>query len=167
MPASSAITKRTRSNPAQHCYPLHDDSIIKQALCLLESRLFGQGPVFNNSQAVGEYLQLKLMPEPNEVFLVLFLNNQHMLLSSEILFQGTINTTPIYPRIVLQRALALNAAAVILAHNHPSGCTQPSEADQIITTRLKTALAMVDINVLDHIIIGQGKPFSFAETGLL
>ncbi len=83
------------------------------------------------------------------------------------MFKGTINATSVYPRVVVQRALELNAAAVIFAHQHPSGVTEPSSADRLLTEQLKAALALIDVRVLDHIIVGQGAPYSFAESGLL
>ena len=144
-----------------------DDWIIRQAIALLEQRVFKAGPLLDQPQAVKDYLRLKLVAEPNEVFAVVFLNNLHDVLAYEPLFRGTINATSVYPRVVLQRALELNAAAVILSHQHPSGCTEPSRADCALTEQLKAALALVDIRVLDHIIVGQGTPYSFAEAGLL
>ncbi|MCB1906635.1 MAG: DNA repair protein RadC, partial [Rhodocyclaceae bacterium] len=117
--------------------------------------------------AVRDYLRLKLVAEPNEIFAVVFLDNQHQVLAFEPLFQGTVDQTSVYPRVVVQRALALNASALILAHQHPSGTTEPSAADRAITERLKSALATVDVRVLDHFIVGKGSPYSFAESGLL
>ena len=145
----------------------NEDWIIQQAILLLERRVFRAGPRLDRPAAVKDYLRLKLVAEPNEVFAVVFLNNLHDVLAYEPLFRGTINATSVYPRVVLQRALELNAAAVILSHQHPSGCTEPSRADCALTEQLKAALALVDIRVLDHIIVGQGTPYSFAEAGLL
>lgn len=145
----------------------NEDWIIQQAILLLERRIFRAGPRLDRPAAVKDYLRLKLVAEPNEVFAVVFLNNLHGVLTYEPMFQGTINSTAVYPRVVVQRALELNAAAVILSHQHPSGCTDPSRADCALTEQLKAALALVDIRVLDHIIVGQGNPYSFAEAGLL
>jgi len=145
----------------------HEDWIIQQAFVLLEHRIFKAGPKLCDPAAVRDYLRLKLVAEPNEVFAVVFLDSQHQVLAYEPLFKGTVDGTAVYPRVVVQRALALNAAAVILAHQHPSGVTQPSSADRVLTDRLKQALAMVHVRVLDHFIIGQGAPYSFAEAGLL
>lgn len=144
-----------------------DDWIIHQAIALLERRIFSESTVLGSPSEVRDYLRLKLTGEPNEVFAVIFLDSRHRVLSYEELFQGTINQTAVYPRVVVQRALATNAAAVILAHQHPSRCIEPSLADRTITSRLKSALELVDIQVLDHFIIGKGEPCSFAETGLL
>ena len=144
-----------------------DDWIIRQAIALLEQRVFKKGPSLERPAAVKDYLRLKLVAEPNEIFAVVFLDNQHQVLAYEPLFKGTVDQTSVYPRVVVQRALALNASALILAHQHPSGNTEPSAADRVITERLKSALATVDVRVLDHFIVGKGSPYSFAEAGLL
>lgn len=145
----------------------HEDWIIRQAIALLEQRIFKAGPMLNDPAAVRDYLHLKLVGEPNEVFAVVFLDSQHHVLAYEPLFKGSVDQTSVYPRVVVQRALALNASAVILAHQHPSAVTEPSSADRALTDRLKVALALVDVRVLDHFIIGKGNPYSFAESGLL
>lgn len=144
----------------------HEDWIIRQAITLLENRVFKAGPALGSPAAVRDYLRLKLVAEPNEIFAVVFLDNQHQVLAFEPLFKGTVDQTSVYPRVVVQRALALNASALILAHQHPSGNTEPSAADRAITERLKSALATVDVRVLDHFIVGKGSPYSFAEAGL-
>ena len=144
-----------------------EDWIIRQAIALLEKRIFNAGPMLTSPSAVRDYLQLKLVGEPSEVFAVVFLDSQHQVLSYEPLFKGSIAQTSVYPRVIVQRALALNAAAVILAHQHPSGMTEPSSADRKLTEQLEATLRLVEIRVLDHIIVGKGKPYSFAETGLL
>ena len=145
----------------------HEDWIIRQAIALLEQRIFKARPMLNSPAAVRDYLHLKLVAEPNEVFAVVFLNSQHQVLAYEPMFKGTVDQTSVYPRVLVQRALALNASAVILAHQHPSGMTVPSAADQALTDRLKAALAIVDVRVVDHFIVGKGTPYSFAESGLL
>ena len=103
----------------------------------------------------------------NEVFTCVFLDNRHQVISMEELFQGTIDGAAVYPRVVVQRALELNSAAIIIAHNHPSGIAEPSSADEQITTRIKDALSLLDIRLLDHFIIGGGNCISFAERGYL
>ena len=145
----------------------NEDWIVQQAIVLLERRVFKAGPRLERPAAVRDYLRLKLVAEPNEIFLVVFMNSMHDVLAVEPMFHGTINATSVYPRVVLQRALQLNAAAVIFAHQHPSGTTEPSNADRVLTEQLKTALALIDVRVLDHFVIGQGAPYSFAESGLL
>jgi len=144
-----------------------EDWIIRQAIALLEKRIFNAGPTLPSPAAVRDYLQLKLVGEPSEVFAVVFLDSQQQVLAYEPLFKGSIDQTSVYPRVIVQRALALNAAAVILAHQHPSGKTEPSSADRKLTAQLEATLRLVEIRVLDHIIIGKGKPYSFAEAGLL
>lgn len=145
----------------------NEDWIVQQAIVLLERRVFKAGPRLERPAAVRDYLRLKLVAEPNEIFVVVFMNSMHDVLAVEPMFHGTINATSVYPRVVVQRALQLNAAAVIFAHQHPSGTTEPSNADRLLTEQLKTALALIDVRVLDHFVIGQGTPYSFAESGLL
>lgn len=118
-------------------------------------------------QQVRDYLKARLRHEPHEIFGCLFLDTRHRVLAFEALFHGTIDGASVYPRQVVKRALAHNAAAVILTHNHPSGIAEPSQADRLLTTRLKDALALVDVRVLDHFIVGDGKPLSMAEYGWL
>jgi len=122
---------------------------------------------FTAPDLVKDYLTLSLALEEREHFQVLFLNNQHQLLLDDRLFSGTIDGSSVYPREVVKQALHCNAAAVIVAHNHPSGVCVPSEADKSITAKLKQALATVDIRLLDHIIVGHMDTYSFAEQGLL
>jgi DNA repair protein RadC len=124
-------------------------------------------PAFESPQAVKDYLSLHLASRPYEVFAVLFLDAQHRLLRLEEMFRGTLTQTSVYPREVVRRAMALNAAALILAHNHPSGLAEPSRADELLTQRLKAALELVDVRVLDHVVVGRGGVVSFAERGLL
>lgn len=123
--------------------------------------------VFSEPELVRKYLSHLLSHEQREVFMVLYLDNQHRMICAEPLFQGTIDASPVYPRIVVQRALKHNAAAVILAHNHPSGVAEPSRADRAITERLTQAMALVDIRVLDHFVVGDAEVVSFAERGWL
>ena len=113
------------------------------------------------------YLQQRLRAYPHEVFACLFLDNKHRMIQFEELFRGTLDGAAVYPREEVKQALAHNAAAVIFAHNHPSGLAEPSEADYQITQRLKVALELIDIRVLDHIVIGDGESVSFAELGKL
>jgi DNA repair protein RadC len=122
--------------------------------------------VFADPQAVKHYLQLHLAAKGHEVFAVLFLDSQNKLLAMEELFRGTLSQASVYPREVVLRALHHHAAAVILAHNHPSGTVTPSAADEALTQHLKSALALVDVRVLDHVIVGPGQALSMAERGL-
>jgi DNA repair protein RadC len=123
--------------------------------------------VFATPDAVKQYLQLQLAAKTHEVFALLFLDAQNRLLAMEELFRGTLSQTSVDPREVVLRALHHNAAAVVLAHNHPSGSVQPSRADEALTQTLKTTLALIDVRVLDHVIVAPGEAFSMAERGLL
>lgn len=118
-------------------------------------------------RAVRDYLKAMLRHEPHEVFGCLFLDTKHRVLGFEVLFRGSIDGAAVYPRQVVKRALAHNAAALILCHNHPSGNPEPSQADRVLTQRLKEALGLVEVRVLDHFIIGEGEPLSMVEYGWL
>ena len=126
-----------------------------------------RGPAIEDPGSVRRYLTSRLRHERQEVFGCLFLDAKHQPLGFEILFRGTIDSAAVYPREVVKRAIANNAAALILAHNHPSGNSTPSQADRTLTQRLKESLALVDVRVLDHIIIGEGEPLSMVEYGWL
>jgi DNA repair protein RadC len=123
--------------------------------------------VMENPDHTRRYLQSRLRDYPHEVFACLFLDNRHRVIAFEELFQGTINGASVYPREVVKKALSHNAASVILAHNHPSGVAEPSESDRNITQQLSKALALVDIRVLDHLVVGDGETVSMAERGLM
>lgn len=126
-----------------------------------------RGEALTGPRETRAYLSARLRHLSREVFACLFLDNRHRVIVFEELFRGTIDATSVYPREVVRRAMAHNAAAVILAHNHPSGVAEPSAADEAITRRLRDALALVDVRVLDHFVVGDGPPVSFAERGLL
>lgn len=144
-------------------------NILHEARKIMFRKAKTNKKAFSDPSIVKDYLAISnLVTEPNrEVFRVLFLNTQHQLLADEAMFMGTIDASPVYPRVVVQKALEHNAAALILSHNHPSGVVEPSHADKAITSRLKQALELVDIRVLDHIIVGDTETVSFAERGLL
>lgn len=141
-------------------------AVLEMSSRVLEESL-KQTESFNSPQQTKRFLQHKLREQPREVFACLFLDNQNKVIEFECLFWGTINAAAIYPREVVRRSLELGAAAIIFAHNHPSGITEPSLADKEITQRLIHALSYVDIRVLDHMIVGEGEVLSFAERGLL
>ena len=126
-----------------------------------------RGAALESSRDTLEYLKACLRDQTHEVFCGLFLDNRHRVIAFEELFAGTLNGTAVYPREVVKHALRHNAAAVIFAHNHPSGVAEPSRADEVLTARLKEALALVDIRVLDHVVVGDGDMVSFSERGLL
>jgi len=123
--------------------------------------------VLTSPEAVRDYLRLTLAPLPYEAFMALFLDSQNRLLTARELFRGTLSQTSVYPREVVKAALADNAAGVIFAHNHPSGVAEPSRADELLTSSLKQALALVDIRTLDHFVVAGSRVVSFAERGLL
>ena len=123
--------------------------------------------VFESPDAVGLYLQMQLGSRMHEVFAIIFLDVQHRLIAFEELFRGTLTQTSVYPREVVMRALHHHASAVILAHNHPSGGIEPSRADELLTQTLKAALSLVDVRVLDHVIVGDGRTLSMASKGLI
>jgi DNA repair protein RadC len=125
------------------------------------------GAALTSPGAVRDYLRLVLAARPHEVFMALFLDSQHRVVRADELFQGTLTQTSVYPREVVKAALAANAAAVIFAHNHPSGVAQPSQADELLTRNLKEALALVDVKVLDHFVVAGSHALSFVERGLL
>ena len=141
-------------------------AVLELARRALASQL-QEKPLFGNPQAIRDYLQLQLGRREHEVFAVLFLDTQHRLIVLEEMFRGTLAQTSVYPREVVVRALALNAASVVLAHNHPSGSAQASRADEAITQTLKAALALVDVRVLDHFIVTRSEAVSMAELGLM
>ena len=142
-----------------------------QAVMELASRHFNErlkhGDALTDTASVKRYLSAQIKNPSRELFYVLFLDNQHRLISGETLFTGTLSEAAIYPREVLKRVLALDAAAVILAHNHPSGLVEPSQADLDITMKIRKALDLVDVRLLDHMIVGNGEVLSFAERGLM
>jgi DNA repair protein RadC len=144
-----------------------------QMLALLEvaRRAVGQSlcdaPSFAGPSQVKAYAALHLANLPHEEFGVLFLNAQHRLITWRSMFRGTLTQTSVYPREVVKECLALNAAAVVLAHNHPSGVAEPSRADETLTQTLKSALQLIDVRVLDHLVVGQGQVVSMAERGLM
>lgn len=146
--------------------PVTETDIITMAKRFARRKLAKGCKITQSSQAF-EHLQLLLQDYEHEVFSVVFLDSQHRVIRFEELFRGTIDTASVYPREVLKAALAYNAAAVILVHNHPSGDPEPSEADRRITERLKEALGLMDIRVIDHVVVGSDGCRSFAEMGYL
>ena len=139
---------------------------IELARRLLREEM-AHGSALTSPEAVRDYLRLTLASLPHEAFVVLFLDSQHRLLAADELFRGTLAQTSVYPREIVKAALARNAAAVIFAHNHPSGVAEPSRADELLTQALKQALALVDIRTLDHFVVAGHRVVSFAERGLL
>jgi DNA repair protein RadC len=141
-------------------------SLIDLALALLAAR-HTKGQVLEDPEQTQAYLRLHLAERPNEVFVCLYLDTRHRVIALEELFQGTIDGASVHPREVVRRAIQVNAAALIVAHNHPSGVAEPSQADLRITETLRSALGLVDIRVLDHVIVAAEGSVSLAERGLL
>ncbi|MFN9142304.1 MAG: RadC family protein [Betaproteobacteria bacterium] len=137
--------------------------LVRRAL----AATLGERDVLTSPELVREYLQVALAQRQHEIFMVLFLNAQNQLIAPEEMFRGTLTQTSVYPREVVKRALSWNAASVILAHNHPSGVAEPSRADEYLTQSLRSALALVDVRVLDHIVVAGSNVTSFVQRGLL
>ncbi|WP_407468418.1 DNA repair protein RadC [Xanthomonas campestris pv. raphani] len=156
--------KRTQDIKAQYQLQMDEEGILLAAATILEQRLQRQGKIHSPDQA-GDYLIARCAHLPHEVFGVVFLDIKHQILATEHLVFGTIDGCDIHPRVVAKRALELNAAAVILFHNHPSGNPEPSEADRKVTERLQQALGLLDIRVLDHLVIGGRQHTSLAARG--
>ena len=145
---------------------MSEDKIIERALRILEGRM-RHGDGLSSPRAVRDYLRLALSGKEHEVFITIFLDAQNRVLATEESFRGTLTQTSVYPREIVKTALRHNAAAVIFAHNHPSGVNEPSHADEALTRALKQALALVDVRVLDHFVVAGAGATSFAERGLL
>lgn len=141
-----------------------EDAAIADALSIL-ARRFARGDTLSSPQAVADYLKVKYAQYEHEVFALLILDSQHRVLALTELARGSIDGAAVYPREVVKAVLAVNGSAVIMAHNHPSGIPEPSAADRAITERLKSALALIDVRVLDHLVIGGANHVSFAERG--
>jgi DNA repair protein RadC len=142
-----------------------EDATIRRALSILSNRMRQPGEVLSSPVTAQHYVRLYAGELEYEVFMVLFLDSHNRVVAREEMFRGTLTQTSVYPREVVKAALAHNAAAVLLAHNHPSGKAQPSEADQMLTNALKSALALIDVRVLDHIVVTTKFAYSFAEHG--
>lgn len=153
--------------PAQYTVTDDGDAIIAKAIEILGDRLKKPGVALEKPQACIEYLMLNTARHEREVFTVLFLDTRHRVIACEQIFLGTIDSATIHPREIVKRTLAHNAGAVILSHNHPSGIAEPSAADATITRRIQDALALVDVRVLDHIVIGGVTAVSMATIGMM
>lgn len=146
-----------------------EQSIIDQAASILdrEAKLKGDANVLTSPKLVRQYLRFAIEAKEHEVFIAIFLDTHHRVIESIELFRGTLDQASVYPREVVKEALKYNAGAVIFAHNHPSGTPEPSQADRKITERLKEALGLFDIRVLDHFVVGAGDIVSFSERGII
>lgn len=145
---------------------MSDDLIVKRALAILAKRM-RVTDALSSPEAVRDYLRVLLAGREHEVFVAVLLDAQNRVLAAEEMFRGTLTQTSVYPREVVKTALKANAAAVIFAHNHPSGVAEPSRADELLTRGLRDALALIDVKVLDHFIVAGGHALSFSERGLI
>lgn len=154
------------NGPSTTARELSEDEVIEMAKGILAAR-FSRNTEISNAADVKDYLITAMGNQEQEVFAGMFLDMRHRLISFDILFYGTLGGTAVYPREVVKRAFLYNAAAVIFAHNHPSGVAEPSRADELLTQRLAEALKLIEVRVLDHIVVAGGGTVSFAERGLL
>lgn len=153
-----------RDSSLPGCQELSTGLALAQALL---AEAMSSAPVFDSPAAVTDFLKLHFAGQAYESFVVVFLDARHQLIAVEDVFRGTLTQTSVYPREILKRALHHNAAAVILAHNHPSGSTDPSRADEMLTETLRSTLSLIDVRVLDHLVVAGTRSMSFAERGLL
>ncbi|UYC11916.1 JAB domain-containing protein [Xanthomonas sp. CFBP 8445] len=161
---SEVLHPSTTPSPA---LTVQESRLVHRALHVLEQRMFHREAAISTPRELYDYLRLKLAGELHEVFGVVFLDCQNRAIAFEALFRGTINQAVVYPRVIVKRAMDLNASSVILVHNHPSGTSQCSDADRGLTERICASLGLIDVRVVDHVIVGSGTPYSFAEAGLL
>jgi DNA repair protein RadC len=160
------VKNRFRGLSPTQLNPEEQQSLMHLALTLLEEK-HRPGEALTSPDDTQRYLRLRLAGYQNEVFGCVFLSNRHRVIEVVELFQGTIDGASVHPRVVVQKALACNAAALIIFHNHPSGVCEPSHADEAITRRLREALTLIDVRIIDHLIVTGGASISLAESGLL
>jgi DNA repair protein RadC len=165
-PPTETFTSGFVRETAQGYACVSDEAVIETALKLLSKRI-SRGPLLASPRATRDYLRLRFADLEHEVFCLLYLDKRHRLIACEELFRGTIDGASVHPREVVKAALRHNCAAIVCSHNHPSGTSLPSQADELITQRLKAALDLVDIRLLDHLIVSATDSTSFAEKGLL
>ncbi|HEL3747833.1 TPA: hypothetical protein UMV35_000064 [Stenotrophomonas maltophilia] len=162
---SPRVRELARVTSPEEAARVREDRAISRALGILSRRLSESGPPLGDIATCGRFFRLRLGSESREHFEVAFLNTKHRFIAVERLFSGSVDGAEVHPRIVVQRALALNAAAVLMAHNHPSGSTEPSAADRAATARLKSALGLVDVRLLDHFVVTASETVSMASRG--
>lgn len=164
---AAKLVAKTETAPVYAVVPVdNEDAIIARALAIVRSRM-RSGPLFNAPAVVKDYLVLRYAGRMREEFDVLLLDSQHRLIEAETVGLGTLTQCSVYPREIARLALAHHAAAVILAHNHPSGLPEPSTADRTLTTTIRDSLQLLDVRVLDHLVVGGADVVSFAERGLI
>jgi DNA repair protein RadC len=149
-----------------HYRPASEEEVVREARRVLSQRV-RRGTTMSSPATVKDHLRMQLGMLEHEVFCVLFLDAQHRVIELRQMFRGTVSQTSVYPREIVKEALALNSAAVVLVHNHPSGAAEPSRADELLTLTLRTTLALVDVRVIDHLVVAGADVVSFAERGLL
>lgn len=164
-PASSFTTPFVADADGMYA-PASDELVLAEAMRIIATRVLRR-TVLSNPQNTRDYLVMRFRDLQHEVFTCIFIDNRNRIITCEELFRGTVDGASVHPREVVKRALFHNAASVIFAHNHPSGCAEPSPADQLITRRLKEALSLIDVRVLDHLVVGGAEVESFAQLGLL
>jgi len=171
MKNTDSSVKKTAKDRFKDLAPFNLNEVEKQSVIALAIAVLAEqhipGQAFSSPKETSTYLRLQLADRQNEIFGCLFLDNRHRMLAMSEMFQGTIDGASVHPRVVVQQALKINAAAIVFFHNHPSGVAEPSLADEAITRRLKEALALVDVRVLDHFVVSSGEAISFAECGLI
>lgn len=166
LPLSSLDSPLLVRDAAGNCRPAEPAEVLQAALRVLAGQLRGS-EVLSSPQAVRDFLRIKLGTLEHEVFAVIHLDAQHRVIEYVEMFRGTVSQTSVYPREIVKESLARNSAALILVHNHPSGVAEPSRADELLTQALKSAVALVDVRVIDHLIVAGPTILSFAERGLL
>lgn len=171
MKSTETTEPTTEEDRFEGLTPSELNDMEKQSLMALALATLAQqhqpGEILGSPEDTRRYLQIRLADRKNEVFGCLLLDNRHRIIAMAELFQGTIDGSSVHPRVIVQKALELNAAAMLFFHNHPSGVAEPSQADEAITRRLKEALALIDVRVLDHFVVTAGESVSFAERGLI
>jgi DNA repair protein RadC len=165
-PPRPVFSTEFKKGPTGRETPVCDQEVVTAAFSILSRRL-ERATALESPRAVRDYLTIRFAGHEHEVFSCIYLDNRHRIIAVEELFRGTVDGASVHPREVVKRALTHNAAAIILTHNHPSGIAEPSQADELITLRLRDALALVDIRVLDHLIVGGARTMSLAERGLI
>ncbi|WP_369157102.1 DNA repair protein RadC [Candidatus Thiodiazotropha sp. LNASS1] len=171
MKSTETTEPTTEEDRFEGLTPSELNDMEKQSLMALALATLAEqhkpGEILGSPEDTRRYLQIRLADRKNEVFGCLLLDNRHRIIAMAELFQGTIDGSSVHPRVIVQKALELNAAAMLFFHNHPSGVAEPSQADEAITRRLKEALALIDVRVLDHFVVTAGESVSFAERGLI
>jgi DNA repair protein RadC len=164
-PTDMSSTDFVRQTPTGQT-PVMDSEIVSAALGILAKRI-AKGSIIKNMEDAKKYLAVRFADLQHEVFAIVYLTSRHAVIACDEIFRGTVNSASVYPREVVKTALQYNAAAILIAHPHPSGICEPSHADELITTRIRDACALLEIRLIDHILIAGNRAISFAELGML